>query len=99
MHITEQCTVCFLAIYKCKAFAALVLDIITIFGYHYTFRYLMIPLLQLTVQTNSFSIQDPSAVNHVRQSDSPIMARHEVQNGALFQGQTALYSSKVDMSY
>lgn len=49
---------------------------------------------QLTVQTNSFSIQDPSAVNHVRQSDSPIMARHEVQNGALFQGQTALYSSK-----
>lgn len=63
------------------------------------FRCLMIPLLQLSIQTNALSIQDPSAVNHVPQSDSPIMARHEVQNGAPFQAQTVVYNSKVDMRY
>ncbi|KAF7131492.1 hypothetical protein RHSIM_Rhsim09G0205800 [Rhododendron simsii] len=49
---------------------------------------------QLSIQTNALSIQDPSAVNHVPQSDSPIMARHEVQNGAPFQAQTVVYNSK-----
>ncbi|XP_057472976.1 protein DEFECTIVE IN MERISTEM SILENCING 3-like isoform X1 [Actinidia eriantha] len=48
---------------------------------------------QLSVHT-ALPIQDPSALNHVSQSDSPITRRDDVKNGALCQAETAIYDSK-----
>ncbi|KAL7003615.1 hypothetical protein U1Q18_004766 [Sarracenia purpurea var. burkii] len=51
------------------------------------------PNNQLSIHTKALSIQDPSALKHAGQIDSP-STRDEMQNGALSQAETVVYTSK-----
>uniref|UniRef100_A0A5B6ZLY2 Defective in meristem silencing 3 n=1 Tax=Davidia involucrata TaxID=16924 RepID=A0A5B6ZLY2_DAVIN len=52
------------------------------------------PNNQITVHTKALSIQDSSALMHVDQNDSCVIARDEIQNGALCKAESIVYNSK-----
>ncbi|KAA8540047.1 hypothetical protein F0562_026739 [Nyssa sinensis] len=52
------------------------------------------PNNQITVHATALSIQDSSALKHVGQNDSCVIASDEIQNGALCKAESIVYNSK-----